>query len=216
MEFKEKRIFYPLLIDISNYKCLVIGGGSVALRKVKNLLEFDADITIISPELCFELENLVMAKKLTYFRRMYSPGDALPYNLVFVATNSPELAPHVKSDCDMTGALLNIAENPELSSIIIPATIKDRSFTISIASSGDAPYLTKKVREIIQKNLPANIGDISYLAGEYRQKVLQDARFDTQEKKDIMYDKFMFQDWQSIIDKYGFEGAFLKMAELLK
>ena len=216
MKDNEKRIYYPLLVDISNYKCLVVGGGYVALRKVKNLIEFDADISIISPDLCFELENLVMARKIPYLRRVYAPGDALPYNLVFVATNDPALAPIVKTDCDMTGALLNIAERPELSNIIIPATIKEQILTISVATSGDAPFLTRKIREIITRNLPANIGDISYLAGEFRQKVLNDIRFDTQEKKDDMYNKFMFEDWQSIIDEKGFEGAFLKMAELLK
>lgn len=216
MEYKEKRIFYPLLVDISQYKCLVVGGGNVALRKVKNLIEFEADITIISPKLCFELENLVMARKIPFLRRAYAPGDALPYNIVFVATNDEELAPIVKSDCEMTGALVNIAEKPELSSFIVPATIKEQSMTISVATSGDAPFLTKKIRDIIQKNLPANIGDISYLAGEFRQKVLNDSRFDSQEKKDEMYNKFMFEDWQAIIDESGFEGAFLKMAEILK
>ncbi len=216
MEQEEKQTFYPLLIDISRYKCLVVGGGHIALEKVKNLLDFEADITIISPDICFELANLAGEKHIHCESREYVEGDASGYRLVFAATDDPHINAAVREECNRKSILVNVAEKPELSNIIIPSSIKESNFTISVATTGDAPFFTRKIREVIRKNLPENIGDIAYLAGEFRQKVLNDARFDTYEKKEDMYEKFMYEDWVSILEDSGFEGAFLKMAEILK
>ncbi|MCK7467652.1 MAG: hypothetical protein MZU91_05700 [Desulfosudis oleivorans] len=80
--------YYPIMLDIANKRCIVIGGGNVAYRKVKSLLNFNALVRVISNDLCPELQELKAENKIEWISRNYMIGDLTDSVLVFAATDS--------------------------------------------------------------------------------------------------------------------------------
>ena len=101
-------MFYPVCLDIKNRKCLVIGGGNVARRKVKGLLACGAHVTIISPELVTDLEQMHTQGKVDWLAKKYSSNDIEGYFLVIAATNDTQAQQAVFEDAEQLNILLNV------------------------------------------------------------------------------------------------------------
>ena len=203
--------FYPVLIDISLSKCLVIGGGKVALRKVNNLLEFDADITVLSPQLSDVFEGL--NGKFKYIQKKYGPGDAADYDIVFSAIDDKETDLQIEKDCRAAKILLNSAGTPDISSFIVPATIKQGDLTVSVASQGKTPFYTRHIKEEIEKALPEDIGPINEIAVLFRDYLLSGKFNFTEAQKKKLYAEFLKQKWSAT---YNRENLFKIFDELIE
>ena len=103
--------FFPLFVDISEKKIVVIGGGAIATRRVKTLLPFAPQIVVVAPEVTGELEELENEKKLTIFHREYQREDIYDAWMVLVATNDPKLNDGIYSVAKCLGALVIVARN---------------------------------------------------------------------------------------------------------
>lgn len=135
--------YYPAFIDLAGKKAVVVGGGSVAARKVSTLLKAGAVVTVISPELTAGLRRMVSDGKVSHVSRPYRRGDLKGAFLAVAATDSEEVnrmvAGHAPSLC-------NVADSPDLSNFIVPSTVDRGDLCIAISTSGASPALARSIR----------------------------------------------------------------------
>lgn len=207
--------YFPVLIDLSRYPALVIGGGMIAFRKVMNLLEFNGKVTVIAPELCDEINNLYHEKKIDVIKRKYEKGDIKGFKLVFAATGDEEVDKRIYDECLEEKTLLNVADVPELCNFIMPSVIKKGDFSVAISSQGNSPFFVKSMKDKIESSLPENIESITELAGEFRNRLMKENLYSNEQLRNKLIEKFLRTDWESIINETGIETARQIMNEIL-
>ncbi len=139
--------YYPVFLDIKDRVCVVVGGGSVAERKVLSLLRAGAFVKVISPELTKRLEKEKSKGRIKHIKRRYRKGDLKDAFLVIVATDSPEENKKIATE---KPALINVVDTPELCTFIVPSTVKRGPLTIAISTSGTSPALAKAIRKELE------------------------------------------------------------------
>ncbi len=208
--------FFPVLINLEKFPCLVVGGGDVALRKVLSLLEFNAYITVISPRLCKPLTKLSVEKKITIIRKPYSKEFLEGIKIVFCATNNEKINQTVFQHCGEKGILINSADNPALCDFILPANVKRGNLTISIASQGKAPFFTRIIKKKIETFIPPIYSDIADFAGDFRKKTLTVSKAKSSKYKPMMFKKFSETNWEELIKRNGKSKTKHHVQDLLK
>lgn len=208
-------MYFPILIDLTKFKAVVIGGGKVSTRKVKNLLDFECKPDIISPEVIDELEEIIKKNQLTLIQRKYEYGDLKNYSLVFASTGDSDVDLMIEKECSELGILLNVADVPDLCNFIVPANIKRGFLTLSLASQGNSPFLVKYLKEQINKTLPEEYTFISELARDLRNYLMNDIRFPDEKSRQAHFDLFLSIDWVSLIRNEGYSAAQEKLQEII-
>lgn len=150
---------YPVFLKLKDVPCLVIGGGAVAERKVKSLLEAEASITVISPTVTEELRVIIADGKVEHRQREYREGDLEGYPMVIASTSSREVNGQVYREATKREALINAVDDPEHSSFFMPSVIRRGDLQIAVSTSGRAPYFARKLRQFLQKKIYAGIDD---------------------------------------------------------
>jgi precorrin-2 dehydrogenase/sirohydrochlorin ferrochelatase len=207
--------YFPVLLNLSDIRCLVIGGGEIAFHKVNSMLKFNADITVLSPDLHEKLKDFLIKKNIKHIKDYYSPKYLKDYKVVISATNNKSVNQKVRADCERKGILLNVVDDPELCDFILPANIQRGNLTISIASQGKAPFYTRYFKLKLDALISPVEAEILDLAALYRQKVFSDSYFSLQDKKREAFRKFNEVNWEAVIEKNGIEGANTVMEDLL-
>jgi precorrin-2 dehydrogenase/sirohydrochlorin ferrochelatase len=199
MKKSEKSGFYPILVNLQRFHCLVVGGGNVAYRKVLSLLEFNARITVISPRLGKPLIDLFNQNKIGVIRKNYSKEFIKNYKIVFCATDNPDINKVVREDCTSEGILLNVADNPPLCDFILPANVRRGDLTISVSSQGKAPFFTKEIKKKIDRFISPDYKEIFDLAGEFRKQVLKNKK--TESIKSRLFKSFTSKNWEKTLSE---------------
>ena len=137
---------YPAFLNICGKRCVVIGGGVVALRKAEALLGFGANVTVVSPTLRPDLERLAEAGAISLVRRDYKQGDLKDSVVAIAATDAREINQRVADEAREQGVLVNVVDDPEQSDFIIPSFFRRGDLTIAVSTSGMSPALARKVR----------------------------------------------------------------------
>lgn len=208
--------FYPILISLNRFPCLIIGGGKVAFRKVLSLQEFNAKITIISPRICKPLLELAEKDKIKIIKRSYSKEVIKDYKIIFSATDKPEINKIVRNDCTNEGILLNVVDNPELCDFILPANIKRGNLTISVSSQGKAPFYTKEMKKKLEDFISPIYEDIVDLAGEFRKHLLTGNKVKSAKAKTKMFKKFTSINWEKILTENGEKSSKYYVQKILR
>ena len=167
---------YPVsLIGLAQRQVVVVGGGAVAARKVATLLEADARVTVISPDLTSELEALVEAGRIAALNRPYREGDLAAALLVIAATDDAEVNRAVWREADRRGCLINVVDDLAHSNFIVPAVVRRGELTLAVSTGGDSPALARRLREQLEAEIGPEYGELVALLGELRPDLL--ARF---------------------------------------
>jgi precorrin-2 dehydrogenase / sirohydrochlorin ferrochelatase len=145
--------FYPVNLQITNRLCVVVGGGGVALRKTRGLLEAEARIRLISPTVLPELRMLSEQGQISWLERGYVEGDLHGAFLVFAATNDRTIQTRIKIEAGKTGVILNSADDPTGSDFHIPAHFRRGKMLITVSTGGGSPALAKKIREQLEEEI---------------------------------------------------------------
>lgn len=133
--------YYPIFLNIEGKRCVVIGGGRVAKRKIEGLLRARADVVVISPNLDEELKKMVL-----WINREYKNGDLDGAFIAIAATNNKEVNQMVYNEAEERGVLVNVVDTPNFCRFIVPSIVEKEDFTIAISSCGKNPSLSKKIR----------------------------------------------------------------------
>jgi siroheme synthase-like protein len=207
--------FYPILINLKRFPCLIVGGGKVALRKVLSLLEFNAAITVISPRLCKSLIELAELNRIKIIIKAYSKNFLKDFKIVFSATDNPEVNKSVRRDCTAEGILLNVVDNTPLCNFILPANIKRGDLVVSISSQGKAPFYVKALKKSLEEILSPEYRAITGLAGEFRKRLLAGNKAKSTRMKTIMFKKFLSVNWKEILANGGKDNPQIHIDKIL-
>ena len=163
--------YYPLFLELAGRACLVVGGGTVAQRKVEGLLEGGAEVTVVSPRLCKGLKTLAQQGHICALTRRYRRGDLRGKTLVVAATNDPQVNGQVAADAQQQGILVNGVDRPELCSFIVPSVIRRGDLVLAISTGGKSPAVAKRLRRELETWLDSGPGQLLGLAAEVRQEL---------------------------------------------
>lgn len=201
--------YFPLNLQLEGRSCLVVGGGSVALRKVQNLLDFGGTVRVVAPDFCSEIEALSARGRVELVRRAYEPGEAARHDLVIAAVDDRAVNQCVFDDCRAASVLVNVVDDPERCDFILSGTVRRGPLVISVGTQGTAPFFARWVREQLEATLPAYWEKVALLAEDFRRRVQSDGTL-TFEKKKELFKRFTDTDWKELIDDRDGAAAVLE------
>ena len=202
MKNSEKAGFYPILINLNRFNCIIVGGGKVAYRKILSLLKFKAEITVISPQIIQPILKLAGLNKVKIIKKSYSSKYIKGCQVVFSATDNQKINERVRRDCTKKGILLNVVDNPALCDFILPANVQRGDLTISVSSQGKAPFFTKEMKKKIEELVSPVYKQVFNMAGKLRQEVLSDPKL-TAKARTKVFSRFSSNDWEKILKTNG-------------
>lgn len=143
--------YYPVLLDLRERPCVVVGGGRVAERKALSLLEAGANVTIVSPSLTNKLQELSSSGKITHLAKTFADEDIAGASLVVAATGLREVNTEIGRLCRKKQVLVNVVAPPGESSFIVPSVVDRGALLIAVSTSGESPALSKRIRLELEK-----------------------------------------------------------------
>jgi len=139
--------YYPINLNIRDKLCVVIGGGKVAERKVKNLLHCGARVRVVSPDLTHPLSKWVSQGKINYTRSEYRAGYLKGVFLVYAATSNRKVNAEIARNATQRKLLVNVADAPMESTFILPAVARKREVSIAVSTNGLSPAKSVRIRD---------------------------------------------------------------------
>lgn len=198
--------YYPIQLDLKGKPCLVVGGGDVALRKARSLVEAGAEVTVVAPEVCAKLRAF---GGVALVERAWRDTDLHGVFLVVVATDDATTNRAVARDAADLGLLVNVVDCPALSSFIVPATMRRGELSISVSTGGASPALARRLRERLEaefgEEYAAFIDVVAEVRKAVREKVSDEAR-----RAEILRD-LAHERWLEVLRERGREGLLAEM-----
>ncbi|WP_051305333.1 precorrin-2 dehydrogenase/sirohydrochlorin ferrochelatase family protein [Desulfogranum mediterraneum] len=183
---------YPLCLDIKDKLCVVVGGGAVAERKVRSLLEHAARVRLVSPQVTPYLQEQAGLARIQWLKRGYAAQDLAGALLVFAATASREVQEAVQRDAVRHNLLLNIADDPNGCGFHVPAVIRRGDLTLAISTNGKSPAVAAMLKKELEGVVGEEYGILLELVALVRAGVVKgDAR---QQQKRILFKKLLHRD----------------------
>lgn len=167
---------YPVFAVIEHLPCLVVGGGPVGERKVLDLLEAGADVTVVSEDLTPALATLAEQGRIRCRKEAFRPEHLEGMVLVVGATDDPEVNARISAAAKARGIWVNIVDAPALCTFIVPAQIRRGPLTIAISTGGASPALARRLREELEARFGPEYGPYLELLRAVREKVLETGR----------------------------------------
>ncbi|MEG6565396.1 bifunctional precorrin-2 dehydrogenase/sirohydrochlorin ferrochelatase [Thermoanaerobacterium saccharolyticum] len=163
--------YYPIMLNITNKNCLVVGGGKVAYRKILSLFEFGATITVLSSSFIDEILELCKSHKIKLVKRNYQKNDVENYFLVVVATNDRLINKEISDECKKKNILVNVVDDKELSTFIVPSVMKKGDLTISVSTNGKSPLLARRIKEMLENMFENDVENLIVELSNARDKL---------------------------------------------
>lgn len=160
----ENAVLYPIFLNLSGRRCVVVGGGEVASRKAWNLFQAGAEVVVISPELNTELESI--AAEL--HRRAYREGDLDGAYLVFAATDVREVNAAVAREARERGIMVNVADEPSEGNFSLPSILRRGRLQVAVSTGGASPALARSIRRELEGVFGPEWADLVRRVGEAR------------------------------------------------
>lgn len=160
--------YYPIFLELSDRRCVVIGGGEVAERKAEGLLEAGASVTVISPALTPRLEFLEAQGRIKHVKRHYDIGDLAGFQLAFVATDDRAVNGVVALEGRSRGIWVNAADDPANCDFILPSVLRRGELVVAVATGGVSPALSRVIREELEAYFTEDYAALTQVVAEVR------------------------------------------------
>jgi len=165
--------YLSICVDMSGRRCLIIGGGAVAERKVATLLELGARVEIVSPRLTPDLERWGRDGSICCRKRLYRGGDLLGKEFVFVATSDAALNRSVAAAAQSLKIWVNAADDPDNCDFILPSIMRRGALIVAVSTGGGSPALARLIREELEDHLSEDYGTMLECAAGVRRELRQ-------------------------------------------
>ncbi|UQD51074.1 NAD(P)-binding protein [Bacillus methanolicus] len=175
---------YPIMLDMTNKLCVIIGGGKIAYRKVVPLLKAGANIHIVSPEICDEINKLWTEQKVKVFLKEVEKADYEHAFMIIAATNSKEINEQIYKNTT-ENQLVNIVSDQEIGNFHIPASAVRGRLVISVSTGGASPALAKKIRNDLLEQFDESYEGYLDFLWEARKKI-KNSRLSETEKSNLL------------------------------
>ena len=162
------KAYYPIFADLNGRRCVVIGGGLVAQRKVTTLLRYGGDITVVSPTAAARLRGYARRGRIRWVARRFRPGDLQGAWLIYAATDDEALNAQVYRAATRRRIFTNVVDQKPLCSFIAPAIAARGPLTVAVSTGGVSPSLAKKLRRELASTLGDRYGGMLRLLADLR------------------------------------------------
>jgi precorrin-2 dehydrogenase/sirohydrochlorin ferrochelatase len=160
--------YYPVVLDLRDRPCLVVGGGAVAEAKVEGLLFADARVTVVSPALSQRLASWATEGRIVYRQREYDTSDLNGHQLIFSATDRRDVTLAVAADARQRGLWVNAADEPESCDFLLPSVLRRGRLQVAVSTGGASPALAARMRRDLESYFTPEYEDLVELAAEVR------------------------------------------------
>lgn len=157
---------YPMMVRLKGKRVVIVGGGKIALRKVKGLIDTGAMIEIVSPQIVAELKNM---PDIHWIEKEFSPSDVKDAQIVFAATNSKAVNRQVVSACNEAQFVNDVSES-ERSTFMNMAVVEQGPVKIAISTQGESPQLAKEIKKEIEETIHSSYIEKMNLYKQRRKK----------------------------------------------
>lgn len=187
--------YFPITVRLKDQRCIIVGGGEIAHRKLKSLLKAEANVTLVALDFTPQVLELVHKHKLPLHQGAFNEDMLDDAYLVIAATDNHELNQSVSIAAQQRKVWVNVVDDLDLSTFIMPAIIDRSPLLVAVSTGGVSPVLARKIREKIEWLLPRNLGKLLSKLKSYRPQV--------KKKFEALKDKRDFSEWyieQAIAD----------------
>ncbi len=181
--------FLPVFLDIKDKTALVAGGGEVAARKVSLLLQAQARVKVVSPDICANLKTLHEDSAIEFEQREYQDGDLDGCSLAYAATDNPGVNRRVSEAAKFRQLPVNVVDQPELCSFITPSIIDRSPVVVAVSTGGSSPVLARLIRSRLESVIPAGYGRLADLAKRFRDRVKE--RFSNPKDRQMFWENVL-------------------------
>ena len=171
--------YFPMFVDIKKKKCLIVGGGTVALRKVQVLLDFGADVVVVAPEGIPKIKEY----PVTVYQRNFEKEDLQGCELVVAATDDAGLNHEIAEAAQKQKIPVNAVDQQEDCSFIFPSYVREQELVGAFSSGGNSPVLTQYLKKYMAQILTAELGEANAYLGSIRPVVKRELDTEAMRKK---------------------------------
>lgn len=206
--------FYPAFLRVEGRVVCVVGGGSVAERKVGSLLEAGARVRLVSPETTPVLRRLAEEGAIEWVPTPFEPSLLEGSVLVFAATNDRRVNAHVAELACQRSLWVNVADSLEESSFLVPATVQRGDLQIAVSTGGSSPLLGRRIREELESRYGEEYEALCDLLAEAR--TLARAVLPSQEEREAFFSALMDSSLLELLREGKFEEARRTLSQMLE
>jgi precorrin-2 dehydrogenase/sirohydrochlorin ferrochelatase len=163
----------PVFLKMSGRPCLVVGGGNIALEKIRVLLESETAVCAVAREASTEIEQLARDGRIVLRRKEYEPSDLAGVSFVIAATNDRALNHRVYAEAHAQGRLVNVVDDPEYCDFYFGSIVRRGALQIGISTSGESPAFAQQLKREIEEALPVDVESWLARLGELRRQINQ-------------------------------------------
>jgi siroheme synthase-like protein len=163
--------YYPVFLDLRARPCVVIGGGAVAVDKVRGLLDAGARVTVIAPAVVDLLEALAGERRIVLHRRPYRPGDLKGVFLAIAANGDRDTRAAIWREAEAERVVLNSVDDAAHCHFIAPAVHRRGDLVVAVSTAGKSPALAVRLRDRIAAEIGPEYGTLLELLGELRPEI---------------------------------------------
>ncbi len=179
--------YLPIFLRLNDEPALVVGGGAVAARKVSLLLQANARVTVVSPDLDDSLSQLKANDEIEHICGQYQDNMVKHYRLVIAATDDTAVNEKIYQQAKSINIPVNVVDHPDLCSFIMPSIVDRSPVVLAISTGGSSPVLARMIRSRLEALIPASYGRLAELAQKYRSAVK--AKFENVEHRRKFWEK---------------------------
>ncbi len=207
MENELSAIAYPVMLDLTDVRCLIVGGGPVAARKVAGLLNTGAAVRVLSPEICAAVQHDVDTGLAEWERSAYTPDALTAYRprLVFAATDSPAVNRQIAEDAREAGLWVNVASQPDQGSFTNMAVIQRPPIVIGLHTGGMSPALTRHLKTLLDEAIGDEYAMLAAWLGDLRPTIRQ--QISPQARRQALYQSIVDSDVLALLKQGETETA---------
>jgi precorrin-2 dehydrogenase/sirohydrochlorin ferrochelatase len=195
--------YFPVFLDLKGKRCVVVGGGRVGERKVRILLEAGARVKVVGPGLTSSLLRLKEKGRIDYLSRPYRRGDLTGAFLAIAATDDRRANERIFRQAMDKRILVNVVDDPDHSSFIVPSIVKKQDLLVAISTSGRSPAMARMLRQNLEKEIGPEYSFLLELLGRAREKVLSLGR--RRKENQRIFRRLLQEDLLSLIKDRRFQ-----------
>ncbi len=163
--------YLPIFMDVKGRRCLIVGGGEVAARKVQMLLRAGAEVDVVAPELGSTMDDFHQQGEIAWSQSSFSAAQIGEHALVYAATNDGAVNRQASELAKAQNIPVNVVDTPSLCNFITPSIIDRSPVVAAISTGGASPVLARLIRSRLESMIPAAYGQFATLAAQFREKV---------------------------------------------
>ena len=160
---------YPIMLDLTGRKCVVVGGGPIGLRKAAGLASAGAGVLLVDPDAVEGADD-----GIERLRAEYDPAQLAGARLVLACTDDAGLNARIADDARRAGALANAVDQPGDCDFFVPAVAGDGDVIVAVGTGGSAPALARRLKDRLARQLPDRIGEFAAALAEARGRIRAD------------------------------------------